>query len=855
MKTLRQNQDRGFALLTSLIVVMVMTGVIVSFVDQVNTEQRIGVNDLDATSAFYAAEAGLEKQNADLAKLFQRTVFPTPDQLSDLVATGTRPELAGIGYPEYTIVGGQSTALAGAISSTSTSVGVSSTAGWPDSGYFMIDSEEFTYTGKTGTSFTGVLRGVNGTTAAAHGNGKMVSRSRVVTIAEGPNAGLSAQVIPFDLTVTANAGNGSEVRLNRQVQLTLIPVFQFGIFSDSELAFHAGPNFDFGGRVHTNSNLFLAQGNGTTLTLSQKVTAVGEVVRQERNNVVPNTTHLGTVRAITSPGNFRNLALTEGSVVAGPASATNPGWASLSLTTYNGNILNGDTGASPLNLPFVGAGAMPVEIVRRPPAAESPLSVLGMSRLANQASVRILLSSSAGNLPGGVGYPLNDAIEAAPYSYPVGAAHPPFAEVPVLNADFRRPDGTYDATGTPLIDGFLKVDIQLANGTWQDVTMEILNLGISTESGDPDAILRFQKLRTGWTVGETDPTRYEDLKLWDPREGEFRQYIAAGVKPSLFTKLGVMGIVELDVNNLRRWFEGTIGANGDTALNSNGYIVYFSDRRGNRNDAGEETGEFGFEDIVNPASVAGIPNGALDAGEDFNANGTLDTYGANSPLAPYAASTDLWSTRMTENQARKSKIYYFRRALRLVNGGGTNLPDPGFTVASENAVYIEGDYNADATDGFTGVHSAAAVIADTVKFLSNAWTDDYSFDSPHDPNPRNAATTWYRVALAAGKTINFPRPGTIITDDDFGGDGGVHNFFHYMEDWGGQNLNYLGSLVSLYYSHQMTGEMKCCAMTYSPPNRNFTFDVEFLVPALLPPGTPRFRDVNNLSFRQTITSD
>ena len=66
-----------------------------------------------------------------------------------------------------------------------------------------------------------------------------------------------------------------------------IPVFQFGIFSDVDLSFFAGPNFDFGGRVHTNGNLFLAEGNGNTLTLRDKVTAVKEVVRQRLSNGVP----------------------------------------------------------------------------------------------------------------------------------------------------------------------------------------------------------------------------------------------------------------------------------------------------------------------------------------------------------------------------------------------------------------------------------------------------------------------------------------------------------------------------------------------------------------------------------------
>ena len=828
--------ERGFVLMTSLIVIIIMTGLIMGFLDQVRTEQNIAGNDLDYTNAFYAAEAGLEQQNSDLSKLFQLTIFPTTAQMDAIEAPASRPVLPNVTYTEYTVTGGQSTNLTGAINDSTTTIPVVSTAGWPTTGYFMIDTEEITYTGLTATTFTGAVRGANATAAASHGNARMVSRSRVIMIAEGPNEGLAAQVIPFDLTVTAQAGRGSEARLNRETQVALIPVFQFGVFSDSDLAFHAGPTFAFGGRVHTNGNLFLMQGGGSsnTLTMSQRVTAVAEVIRMQRSNRRVNTSHLRTVEILTSPGNYRNLALGEGSVVAGLGSATYSGWATLSLTTYNGNILNGDTGAKPLTLPFAGGGAAPIEIIRRPPAAEDPTSILGQSRLYNQASVRILLSDAAANLPGGVGYPLNANLEGSPWNYTVDSTHPPFAMTDASDSDFKDALGNDETTDNPAIDGFIKIDIQLLNGTWQDVTMEVLDLGIS--QGNTDAILKFQRLKTGATNGSTDPTDYWSLKLYDTREGELRQYIASGVKPSNMTKLGLMGLVELDVTNLRRWFEGTIGMNGAIALNNSGYIVYFSDRRGNRDNNGNETGEFGWEDYVNPNSAQGTPN----EGEDVNENNTLETYGANLPVSPFTPSTDLWADRYNENQAKKNKIYYFRRGLRLVNGGGANLPDPGFTVAAENAVYVQGNYNADSS-GFNGTHSYAAVIADTVKLLSNAWDDDKSFSHPQSLSSagRNATSTWFRVALAAGKTPMFTYPSNTISDSGFGGDGGAHNFFHYMERWSGDTLSYLGSLVSLYHSHQTIGLMKCCAITYSPPTRNFTFDVEFLVPSQLPPGTPR----------------
>ncbi|HLH32628.1 MAG TPA: hypothetical protein VKY31_15615, partial [Terriglobia bacterium] len=138
-------------------------------------------------------------------------------------------------------------------------------------------------------------------------------------------------------------------------------------------------------------------------------------------------------------------------------------------------------------------------------------------------------------------------------------------------------------------------------------------------------------------------------------------------------------------------------------------------------------------------------------------------------------------------------------------------------------------------------------------FLSNSWTDIRSFDYPYAPGSRNASTTWYRMAVAAGKGPWFTQPSG--QPQDYGTDGGTHNFLRYIENWGGSTLNYLGSIVSLYYSRQGIGTYKCCTTVYSPPTRAYSFDTDFLVPSQLPPGTPRFRDINNLSFRQNILAN
>jgi len=90
-------------------------------------------------------------------------------------------------------------------------------------------------------------------------------------------------------------------------------------------------------------------------------------------------------------------------------------------------------------------------------------------------------------------------------------------------------------------------------------------------------------------------------------------------------------------------------------------------------------------------------------------------------------------------------------------------------------------------------------------------------------------------------------------------DGGVHNFLRQLEDWGGptstsskQQMWYKGSLVSLYWNMYATGTWKCCNMVYNPPDRQYYFDPLFALPQNLPPGTPMFRNVDDLSYRQNM---
>ena len=147
--------------------------------------------------------------------------------------------------------------------------------------------------------------------------------------------------------------------------------------------------------------------------------------------------------------------------------------------------------------------------------------------------------------------------------------------------------------------------------------------------------------------------------------------------------------------------------------------------------------------------------------------------------------------------------------------------------------------------------------------MSNSWNDIGSFINPHSLGyttsnvasaQRGASTTWYRVAVIGGKGIPFPRPTTNTGADhqDYGTDGGAHNFLRFVEDWSGSGLNYRGSIVSFFTSRQAIGTYKCCDVVYGAPSRGYNFDTEFLSPPLLPPRTQMFRDINTLTFRQLL---
>ena len=106
---------------------------------------------------------------------------------------------------------------------------------------------------------------------------------------------------------------------------------------------------------------------------------------------------------------------------------------------------------------------------------------------------------------------------------------------------------------------------------------------------------------------------------------------------------GVMNYVALDIGNLKRWFAGTIGTTGNLALNNNGYIVYFSDRRGNHDvDAVGRSGDRrvrqrGLDQLGGRRRHRRHRTAVLEGGEDRNEDDGLQILRGHACRAPWRA--------------------------------------------------------------------------------------------------------------------------------------------------------------------------------------------------------------------------
>jgi len=432
----RQNSSQGFTLIAALLVLVLLSGVAVGLLFMVGNEARMGGNDLEANLAYYGAESGMEKLTADLSSLYAQYQSPTNGQIQGLI--GFPPTSAMVGNMTYV--------------------------------------ETITY--------------------PLNANGNPVSSFN--TISAGSNQGMYAEITPMTLQVIGTRPSGAYVNITRGIEVAEIPVFQFGVFCGYDCSYFPGPNFGFGGRVHTNQNLFLAIGDNKNLVFDNKLSAFQQIIMDQLENgwqtttsyngtvYVPNASGGCLLNGVYPPAGANCIALPTAGTVPGDASwsggyptiagAANLNFPSISSSTLNGFFTNSTTGAKNMQLPFVQNSCTsnpppctdPISIIRKPQPAESPTSALGTSRLYNKAQIRILLADTQVDL-----HPERGALaDGQDVEFPMTTAWSSPGNTPFANGAVTLTAGgtEYPGFGTVNSNGWVSPDRNGAPLTWANGT-------------------------------------------------------------------------------------------------------------------------------------------------------------------------------------------------------------------------------------------------------------------------------------------------------------------------------------------------------------------------------------------------
>lgn len=503
-----RSSERGAALITSILILGMLGAIAVTVLAVVSRESKIAGSDLRRTQTFYAAAAGIEKMTTDFNALFQVTSRPKASQLT-AIENAWPQELRAEGYTFRQLIGLDDTALDS----------MRATQGIKDDAYPRV------------------------------------------TIPGGPFNGLSASVAPYILSSEATAADGTQVALTRQMNNYLIPIFQFGMFSNDDIELHPGPAFSFNGRVHANGNIYV---NGNVSFLS-KITTANELVYDVLRNGAARgatavTVQVGAVKVPLTMGSMfggPNIVGTtsgeRGFFPGSPNGNINGSWDSTSIgpatagvaNQFGGQVQTRTTGGTALVLPMQLTGTSTREIIKR--RTPSDPQVVRDSRYHSKAQIRILIddenaTNDTSGIPAGLGEPLS------------GFNPLPLPNAPAAAGGGRalwriKDDGTYQDTaatcalqqqgGAPGqaltvrgvrgssvatnlvgtnttipagagISGRILIQIIDDSGNAIDVTRQILSMGVTV--GEPNAIVTLQRpLWAAFTQGSRDASAAQNV--------------------------------------------------------------------------------------------------------------------------------------------------------------------------------------------------------------------------------------------------------------------------------------------------------------------------------------------------------
>ncbi len=254
--------------------------------------------------------------------------------------------------------------------------------------------------------------------------------SRSIVMTGGNYGGLTAIRDSWEIrTFATNMATDVKVEVKRRFYSDRIPIFQFGAFFEDDLELNRPPLFSFGGRIHSNGNLFITASSRYGIYLNSKVTAAGEIVNDiwkpgtallagedDKGKVFVNDASSNSQELLTGQASVKCVGGSGPNVFASnpnlPPCSKNPDW-NTQKAKFQGNL---ESNVAPLNLPLAKLNLDMVNLFKRGKnvgdlaniggtvsavtSATQDQLVTTKERFANKAGLRVSLSDSQKKLPG-----------------------------------------------------------------------------------------------------------------------------------------------------------------------------------------------------------------------------------------------------------------------------------------------------------------------------------------------------------------------------------------------------------------------------------------------------------------------
>lgn len=270
--------------------------------------------------------------------------------------------------------------------------------------------------------------------------------------------------------------------------------------------------------------------------------------------------------------------------------------------------------------------------------------------------------------------------------------------------------------------------------------------------------------------------------------------------------------------------------------------------------------------------------GSLSATNDITvsqiaANGVYKINPATGPTGPVLDYLRTYPADPTnpDNFKRKSPFAF-------AFNGGDNLPN-ALLLSSDQAIYIQGNFNNNGATAAAPNRLPAGIVADTITVLSNECISlpgvlgflnvpvgqlKCGLPPKIDGSPVNydlvATPMAINAAFLSNTQVSNGNKGTgrYTSARPIAYSGGVNNYIRLLEDWDNNAsplaLNYTGSLISLGAPLEYSGDYvpgggnPTSFPYYNVPFRNFNYDTKFSNIELLPPITPKVSYVQQKNF-------